>query len=110
MIEVTKAWNLLIDDAPDDAPLTLARIARELDMQYQSVWHWYKYGRNGIRLQTWTVGGRRYTTKKALQDFTRAARAKRGPQYMLARAIADQAAEPAGAETGPQTGEPATGN
>lgn len=34
-----------------------------------TVWRWATHGIRGVRLQTWTVGGRRFTTIPALEQF-----------------------------------------
>ena len=37
-----------------------------------TVWRWATSGVHGIRLQTWNVGGRRFTTVAALEAFLQA--------------------------------------
>lgn len=32
-------------------------------------WRWWKVGRNGVRLETLVVGGRRYTTAESVARF-----------------------------------------
>ena len=34
-----------------------------------TVWRWYKRGVRGVRLETAVVGGRRYTSRQAIQRF-----------------------------------------
>jgi hypothetical protein len=37
-----------------------------------TVWRWATHGVRGIRLQSWSIGGRRFTTTAALEEFLRA--------------------------------------
>lgn len=37
-----------------------------------TLWRWATRGTRGVRLASWTVGGRRVTTPQAVEDFLRA--------------------------------------
>ena len=37
-----------------------------------TLWRWHTRGSKGIRLNTWLVGGQRYTTAQAVEDFVAA--------------------------------------
>lgn len=54
--------------------VSLARAAELLPSKphVATVWRWATRGVKGVRLQTWTVGGRRFTTIPALEQFLRA--------------------------------------
>lgn len=93
-------------DVTSRETLRLSEVARQLGVNYLTVWNWHKHGLQGIRLATTTVGGRRYTTRAALDEFSRRARDRRGPMGMAKQ----QAAESDGARAEPQTGEPAAAN
>ncbi len=43
-----------------------------------TVWRWATRGVRGVRLQTWTVGGRRFTTIDALDQFIQSLNAAGG--------------------------------
>ena len=86
--------------------LRLSEVAREVGVNYLTVWNWHKKGLQGIRLATTTIGGRRYTTRAALEDFTRRARDRRGPVGMARQ----QAVESDGASAEAQTGQTAAAN
>lgn len=34
-----------------------------------SIWRWYKHGCQGVKLQTAVVGGRRFTSRQAIERF-----------------------------------------
>ena len=57
----------------NDELLTLAEAARMLPRRPNlcTLWRWASKGIKGIRLETVSVGGRRYTTRTALADFFR---------------------------------------
>lgn len=90
-----------------DEMIRLPDVSRLLGCHYMTPRKWWRYGLQGVRLQTWVIGGRRFTTRRALEEFTRQTRAKRTPYHFTAR---QQAVEPDGAQREPQTGETAAAN
>lgn len=52
--------------------LTLTEAARHLPGRphVSTLWRWYTRGVRGVRLETLVVGGRRYTSREALQRFS----------------------------------------
>lgn len=49
--------------------LSLSAAARDLDVHVATVHRWVHAGVRGIRLQTSLLGGRRYTSRQALERF-----------------------------------------
>jgi Protein of unknown function (DUF1580) len=37
-----------------------------------TMWRWHVHGVRGVKLQTWCIGGRRYTSREALENFIQA--------------------------------------
>ena len=60
--------------ALDEKPLTLAEAARLLPKRPNpaTLWRWRTRGVRGVRLKTSLIGGRRYVTRAALQQFIEA--------------------------------------
>lgn len=49
--------------------LSLTKLAKEADVNVSTVWRWAQRGVKGVRLETFCVGGRRYTTREAWDRF-----------------------------------------
>lgn len=48
----------------------LARTVKPKPVNVATVWRWYRVGvKGGLKLETWLVGGRRYTSEEAYQRF-----------------------------------------
>ena len=58
-------------DIHSDSLLTISQAAKSLPMRpnVSTVWRWVQRGARGVKLDTVLVGGRRYTSKEALQSF-----------------------------------------
>ena len=60
-------------DISPERPITFNEAADLLPKRarpsYSTWWRWWKKGVKGIRLSTVVVGGRRYTTARAVQDW-----------------------------------------
>lgn len=58
-------------DIHSDTLLTISEAAKSLPMRpnVSTVWRWIQRGVRGVTLDTVLVGGRRYTSKEALQSF-----------------------------------------
>lgn len=46
--------------------------AREVGVNITTLWRWMTHGANGIKLESFMIGGRRYTTREALSRFVEA--------------------------------------
>lgn len=49
--------------------LSLTELARQERVSVPTPWRWSKRGVNGVVLETFSIGGRRYTTQEAFQRF-----------------------------------------
>ena len=49
--------------------VALIDLARQQGVSVSTVWRWTMRGLKGIRLETFTVGGRRYTSREAFDRF-----------------------------------------
>ena len=60
----------MIDVNAEDL-MTLTKVTQEVPCRpsLSTIWRWHARGVNGIRLETIILGGRRYTSREALQRF-----------------------------------------
>jgi len=67
--------------------LTLSQAARSLPgkVNVSTLWRWYQRGCRGVRLETVVIGGRRYTSKEALERFAAATTAARNGEQPTSR-------------------------
>lgn len=58
-------------DIHSDSLLTISEAAKSLPMRpnVSTVWRWVQRGVRGVTLDTVLIGGRRYTSREALQSF-----------------------------------------
>ena len=49
--------------------LSLTQLARQEGVSVPTPWRWSKRGVNGVVLETFSIGGRRYTTQESFQRF-----------------------------------------
>ncbi len=58
-------------DILNEAVVSLTEAARILPTRphCSTIWRWYRRGVRGIRLETAVLGGKRYTSKEAIQRF-----------------------------------------
>jgi hypothetical protein len=49
--------------------ISLTALAGELDVSTSTCWRWTQRGIRGHRLECFSLGGRRYTTRQALSRF-----------------------------------------
>jgi len=49
--------------------ISLSGLAKEEDISTPTAWRWAQRGIKGTRLETFSVGGRRFTTREAFQRF-----------------------------------------
>ena len=53
----------------DEKRITLNTLAQQQDVSSATIWRWAQRGVRGVRLETFAIGGRRYTTKEAFERF-----------------------------------------
>ena len=63
----------------EERRLSPSHICRELEISAATVGRWFGKGVRGVRLESIVVGGRRYTTREALQRFVDATTAAPSP-------------------------------
>jgi len=79
--------------------LSLAQATHEVHGRptVRTIWRWYLTGVDGVRLETVKIGGRRYTSKEALERFqerlTNPTKSRPTDSARRAREIADAEAE-----------------
>ena len=57
---------------PDKEPFTLQAIADANGVHLSTTWRWTTIGVAGVRLATFRRGGRRFVSRRALEEFDRA--------------------------------------
>lgn len=60
-----------MSDFLNEHRLTLAELARREGVSVCTVWRWAQRGARGAKLETFAVGGRRYTSREAHERFVR---------------------------------------
>jgi len=69
------------NDLLSESRISMTELARKLDVTIPTIWRWRQRGVRGIKLETFMIGGRRYTTDEAHRRFVEAVtRAADGPQ------------------------------
>jgi len=90
-------------DLLDETRVSMTGLARLVEVTIPTIWRWRQKGVRGVRLETFMVGGRRYTTHEAYRRFVAAttlaadggqppstsARTSRQRQAAIARAEAE---------------------
>lgn len=56
-------------DLLQESRLSLTQLAHQEGVSIPTTWRWAKRGVKGIRLESFCVGGRRYTTQEAFARF-----------------------------------------
>lgn len=60
---------------------SMTELARQLGVTIPTIWRWRQRGVRGVRLETYMLGGRRYSTQEAHRRFVEATTlAADGPQ------------------------------
>ena len=49
--------------------IRLTSLAKQEEVSVTTVWRWAQRGVKGFRLETFTIGGRRFTTQEAFERF-----------------------------------------
>ncbi|MCA9236978.1 MAG: DUF1580 domain-containing protein [Planctomycetales bacterium] len=76
----------MLDDLLTEHRLTLPALARREGVNPSTAWRWALRGVRGARLQTFAVGGRRYTTAEAFARFVAATTAVAAPPCLTTQA------------------------
>ncbi|MCL4193868.1 MAG: DUF1580 domain-containing protein [Thermoguttaceae bacterium] len=61
-----------LDRLLNEDRLTVPRMAKEADVNPCTVWRWMTVGARGVKLESFCIGGKRYTTRQAFQRFVAA--------------------------------------
>lgn len=56
-------------DLFSEEQLTLTQVAKHEGVNLSTVWRWWIKGVRGVKLETFVVGGRRFSTRPALRRF-----------------------------------------
>ena len=59
-------------DLLNEDRLTMGELARQEDLNHCTIWRWTGRGVKGVQLETFSIGGRRFTTQQAFQRFVAA--------------------------------------
>lgn len=77
--------------------LSISELARQEGVSIPTVWRWTKRGIRGVALETFTLGGRRFTTAEAFRRWFLATQAEQSTaprsETRLSRQAAIRAAE-----------------
>lgn len=81
-------------DLLSETRLSLTALAKELGVSCSTTWRWALNGVGGQRLETFNLGGRRFTTRSAVSRFlarTNGESPCANPHTHLRRSIVDRA-------------------
>lgn len=56
-------------DLLSETRVSLTALARELDVSLSTCWRWTLRGIKGYRLESFSLGGRKFTTRQAFERF-----------------------------------------
>jgi len=69
------------NDLLSERRVSMTELARQLGVTIPTIWRWRQRGVRGVRLETFMIGGRRFTTQEAHRRFVEATTAAAdGPQ------------------------------
>lgn len=63
----------------NESRVSLTKLAQEQKIHLSTVWRWALRGVRGHRLECFSIGGRRYTTREAFERFVAATNGERLP-------------------------------
>jgi predicted transcriptional regulator len=69
------AWPFFLEFAMtllNERKLTLTELAKRQNINVSTCWRWAQRGVRGSRLETFSIGGRRWTTEEAFARFVEA--------------------------------------
>lgn len=58
-----------MDHLLDEERVSLTKVAQEFDVHVCTMWRWVRRGIKGICLESFTIGGKRFTTREAVARF-----------------------------------------
>lgn len=61
--------NQLVELPPIAERLTFSAAAQKIGVHVATLWRWATAGCRGVRLQSWSIGARRFTTATAIDQF-----------------------------------------
>jgi hypothetical protein len=67
-----RAWLFLFEFAMgflDENKIPLSKLSRDAGVNISTVWRWAQRGVKGVVLETFAIGGRRWTTDEAYHRF-----------------------------------------
>ncbi len=71
----------MTSDLLEEKKVSMTELARQLGVTIPTIWRWRQRGVRGVRLETFMIGGRRFTTQEAHRRFVEATTAAAdGPQ------------------------------
>lgn len=73
-----------MDHLLDEERVSLTKVAREFDVHPATIWRWYRRGIKGVFLESFTIGGKRFTTREALARFILRTNSKPSDQSVVA--------------------------
>ena len=63
-------WGDIMEiDLLTESRISISELAQMLGVTTPTVWRWRKFGVRGVRLETFMLGGRRYTTRESHRRF-----------------------------------------
>ncbi len=62
----------MVVDLLDENRVSMTELARQLGVTIPTIWRWRQRGVRGVRLETFMLGGRRFTTQEAHRRFVEA--------------------------------------
>lgn len=62
----------------EETQLSLTALAKERGVNVATTWRWANRGVRGVRLETFALGGKRFTTREALERFVAASSSAAG--------------------------------
>ncbi len=60
---------ILFGSLIDEKRLSLSQVAQRLDVNTSTVWRWALKGVRGVKLDTFSIGAKRYTTEESVNRF-----------------------------------------
>lgn len=70
----------------NEGRLSFAQAARRVGVNPSTVWRWALHGVRGVRLESFSIGAKRFTTTNFLEEFTEACSAVAGGEQPTTQA------------------------
>jgi len=81
------------NDLLSECRVSMTELARQLGVTIPTIWRWRQRGIRGIRLETYMLGGRRFTTQEAHRRFVDATTAAANGEQIQAPTSCQREAE-----------------